>query len=339
MLGKTTTTEFGHKASGVSPLTGVTRNPLDPAWSSGGSSCGAAVATAAGLAPLNLGSDAAGSIRIPSAFCGIHGHKPSGGLVPAYPPSAFGHAAVLGPMTRTVADGRLMLRVMARPNGQRMAGDTQPSEARHLRLVAATGVNDCVARGEVLDRFEAGLATLAAAGARIERQDIRIDQLLPRFLSLWHVFVATAGRLIPDHDMDRMEPTMAAMIRQGRTIGAIEFNAATVFFAEVAAMLDGLIGEADALLLPTLPFGPFGAAEEHPGTPPAEGWLAWGQTCWLFNATMMPASSVPYARLADGRPLGLQVVGHRWSDARGWSDERVLAVAEIAARLLPFPGR
>ncbi|WP_374448541.1 amidase family protein [Stella sp.] len=337
LLGKTTTTEFGHKASGVSPLTGVTRNPLDPAWSSGGSSCGAGVATAAGLAPLNLGSDAAGSIRIPAAFCGVYGHKPSGGLVPAFPPSAFGHAAVLGPMTRTVADGRLMLRVMARPNGQRMADDVQPREARHLRLVAATGVNDCRATGEALDRFEAGLATLAAAGARIERREIRIEDLLPRFLALWHVFVATATRLIPDPDMTRVEPTMAAMIRRGRTIGAVEFNAATVFFAETAVMLEGLIGDAHALLLPTLPFGPFGSAEEHPGEPPPEGWLAWGQTCWLFNATMMPASSVPYARLADGRPLGLQVVGHRWSDARGWADERVMAVAEIASRLLPFP--
>ncbi len=337
LLGKTTTTEFGHKASGTSPLTGMTRNPLGPAWSSGGSSCGAAVAAAAGLAPLNLGSDAAGSIRIPAAFCGIHGHKPSGGLVPAFPPSAFGHAAVLGPMTRTVADGRLMLRVMAQPNGRRMADDAQPTDARDLRLVAAAGVNDCQATGDVLDRFETGLATLAAAGARIERHEVRIDRLLPHFLSLWHVFVATASRLIPDQDMGRMEPTMAAMIASGRMVGAVEFNAATVFFAEVAAMLDALIGDADALLLPTLPFGPFGAAAEHPGEPPAEGWLAWGQTCWLFNATMMPASSVPYARLDDGRPLGLQVVGRRWSDAHGWSDERVMAVAGIVSRLLPFP--
>src|SRR5271165_7441636 len=104
ILGKTTTPEFGWKALGDSPLTGITRNPWDLSRTPGGSSAGAAAACAAGIGPLHLGSDGAGSIRIPCAFAGIFGLKPSFGRVPAYPLSAMGLLAHLGPIARTVAD-------------------------------------------------------------------------------------------------------------------------------------------------------------------------------------------------------------------------------------------
>src|SRR6185295_6853824 len=113
--GKTTTPEFGWKALGDSPLTGITRNPWNTGMTSGGSSAGAGVAAAAGFGPLHQGSDGAGSIRIPSAFCGIFGHKPSYGRVPMWPTSNTDSASHTGPMTRTVADAALMLSVIAGP--------------------------------------------------------------------------------------------------------------------------------------------------------------------------------------------------------------------------------
>ena len=116
ILGKTTTPEFGWKALGDSPLTGITRNPWDLSRTPGGSSAGAAAACAAGIGPLHLGSDGAGSIRIPCAFTGIFGLKPSFGRVPAYPLSAMGLLAHLGPMARTVADAALMLSVLSAPD-------------------------------------------------------------------------------------------------------------------------------------------------------------------------------------------------------------------------------
>ena len=116
ILGKTTTPEFGWKALGDSPLTGITRNPWDLARTPGGSSAGAAAACAAGIGPLHLGSDGAGSIRIPAAFTGIFGLKPSFGRVPAYPLSAMGLLAHLGPMARTVGDAALMLTVLSEPD-------------------------------------------------------------------------------------------------------------------------------------------------------------------------------------------------------------------------------
>src|SRR5205085_11185364 len=114
--GKTTTPEFGWKAIGDSPLTGNTCNPWNLVRTPGGCSAGAAAACAAGIAPLHVGSDGAGSIRIPSAFTGIFGLKPSFGRVPAYPPSPMGLLAHIGPMTRSVADAALMLRVLSGPD-------------------------------------------------------------------------------------------------------------------------------------------------------------------------------------------------------------------------------
>src|SRR5947209_16747485 len=129
MLGKTTTPEFGWKGLGDSPLTGITRNPWSTGMTTGGSSAGAGAAAAAGLGPLHQGSDGAGSIRIPSGFCGIFGLKPSYGRVPMWPISNNDYASHMGPMTRTVADAALMLSVMAGPDDwDKSALDAPPAD-------------------------------------------------------------------------------------------------------------------------------------------------------------------------------------------------------------------
>src|SRR4051812_31777363 len=115
LFGKTTTPEFAVGPITRSPLTGVTRNPWNTAMTPGGSSGGAGAGIASGIAPLAVGTDAGGSIRIPSSFCGVFGHKPSGGRVPAYPPTPYATFASFGPMTRTVTDAALMLSVISEP--------------------------------------------------------------------------------------------------------------------------------------------------------------------------------------------------------------------------------
>src|SRR3954453_13619378 len=116
ILGKTTTPEFGWKAIGDSPLTGITRNPWNPERTPGGSSAGAAAACAPGIAPLHVGSDGAGSIRNPSAFTGIFGLKPTFGRVPAWPYGTMGVLSNVGPMTRNVRDAALLLNAISRPD-------------------------------------------------------------------------------------------------------------------------------------------------------------------------------------------------------------------------------
>ena len=118
LLGKTTTPEFGCKGETNSPLTGVTRNPWNTAKTPGGSSGGTAAAVAAGMGPLSVGTDGAGSVRIPAAFCGNFGLKPSFGRVPAYPLSPFGSVAHLGPHTMSVRDAALMMNVIKQPDAR-----------------------------------------------------------------------------------------------------------------------------------------------------------------------------------------------------------------------------
>ena len=114
IVGKTTTTEFGWKSPGDCPLHGITRNPWNTAYTTGGSSSGAGAAGAAGFGPLHIGTDAGGSVRIPAAWCGLVGLKPTYGRIPQWPASAFASVSCAGPMTRTVRDAALMLGAMAR---------------------------------------------------------------------------------------------------------------------------------------------------------------------------------------------------------------------------------
>jgi aspartyl-tRNA(Asn)/glutamyl-tRNA(Gln) amidotransferase subunit A len=118
LLGKTTTPEFGCKGETNSPLTGISRNPWDPSKTPGGSSGGTAAAVAAGMGPLSVGTDGAGSVRIPAAFCGNFGLKPSFGRVPAYPLSPMGTVAHLGPHTMSVRDAALMMNVLKQPDAR-----------------------------------------------------------------------------------------------------------------------------------------------------------------------------------------------------------------------------
>lgn len=118
LLGKTATPEFGCKGETNSPRTGITRNPWDLSKTPGGSSGGTAAAMAAGLGPLSVGTDGAGSVRIPAAFCGNFGLKPSFGRVPAHPLSPFGTVSHLGPHTMSVRDAALMLNVLKKPDAR-----------------------------------------------------------------------------------------------------------------------------------------------------------------------------------------------------------------------------
>src|SRR4029077_5800796 len=137
-LGKTTTPEFGWKGVTDSPLTGITRNPWNPAKTPGGSSGGGAAAFARGMGPVTIGTDGGGSIRIPCAFTGLFGLKPSFGRVPAWPLSPFGTVAHVGAMTRTVYDAALLLTVIS--EGDIRDAYALPADARDYRVGLDDGV-------------------------------------------------------------------------------------------------------------------------------------------------------------------------------------------------------
>ena len=145
ILGKTTTPEFGWIGVCHSPLTGITRNPWNLTRTTGGSSGGAAAAALLNLGVLHLGTDGAGSVRIPSAFSGTFGIKPSYGRVPAYPASAFTVLAHQGPLTRTVTDAALMLSVIGQPDMRDTTAWNTP--APDYRIGLEDGVRGCASPG------------------------------------------------------------------------------------------------------------------------------------------------------------------------------------------------
>jgi aspartyl-tRNA(Asn)/glutamyl-tRNA(Gln) amidotransferase subunit A len=138
LLGKTTTPEFGWKGVTDGPLTGITRNPWNPKMTPGGSSGGGAAAVASGMGPLTVGTDGGGSIRIPCAFTGLFGIKPSFGRVPAWPLSPMGTVAHVGPMTRTVTDAALMMNVLSLPDARDW--HALPHDGRDYRVGLEDGV-------------------------------------------------------------------------------------------------------------------------------------------------------------------------------------------------------
>ena len=164
ILGKTTTSEFGWTGVSHSPLTGITHNPWKHGYNAGASSAGAGAAAAAGFGPLHQGSDGAGSIRMPSHFCGVFGLKPTFGRVPYYPVGSGDYTSHMGPMTRTVADSALMLEVIAgtasarshdmrggtsglsRPAARRRARQAHRLQSRSRRCARRPG---CCGAGEV----------------------------------------------------------------------------------------------------------------------------------------------------------------------------------------------
>src|SRR5438034_7552916 len=190
LLGKTTTPEFGWKAVTDSALTGITRNPWNPAKTPGGSSGGAVAAVAAGMGPLAVGTDGGGSIRIPCSFTGLFGIKPSFGRVPAWPLSPFGTVAHVGPIARNVTDAALMLDVLSLPDARDW--HALPYEARDYRTTLEHGVQDlriafspdlgyAKVDGEVAVLVREAVKVFADLGARVEEKHPAFENPEPIF--------------------------------------------------------------------------------------------------------------------------------------------------------------
>ena len=200
ILGKTTTTEFGWKSPGDSPLHGITRNPWNLADTPGGSSSGAGASGAAGFGPLHVGTDAGGSIRIPAAWCGLVGLKPTFGRVPQWPLGAFGAVACAGPMTRTIEDCALMFGALARhddrdpyslPDDPRdwTAGLDSGVAGLRVGVLREPGFDAPVDR-EGIAAVERAAAVLDDAGAAVEEVAPELPDTRLVFGRVWAVALA-----------------------------------------------------------------------------------------------------------------------------------------------------
>jgi len=319
LLGKTTTPEFGWKGVTDSPLTGITRNPWNPAKTPGGSSGGAAAAVAAGMGPLAVGTDGGGSIRIPCSFTGLFGIKASFGRVPAWPLSPFGTVAHVGPITKSTADAALMLNVLAQPDARDWhALPYEPRDyragledgIRDLRIAYSSNLGYADVDPEVAGIVRSAIGVFTDLGARVEERHPGFENAGPIFQTHWFSGAAALIRTVKDtKPVDRGLLEVAA---QGAKIGAAELMDAQMKRAALGLHMNLFHRDYDLLVTPTLAVAAFDVGQE---TPVKGRWTDWTPFTYPFNLTGQPAASIPCGFTKGGLPVGLQIVGPRFADA------------------------
>lgn len=333
LIGKTAVPEFGCKGTTDSRLLGVTRNPWNPELTPGGSSGGAVAAVASGMSFADIASDAGGSIRNPCAMSGVVGLKPSFGRVPDYPPSLIGSMAVIGPICRTVRDAALMMNVLSAADG-RDPGASQGTEdflagiegdVRELSIAVSPTLGYARVDAEILAAFE------HAAGAIRVKSVERLETLFPdpaplvgTILSagLARVYRALGPAKVAD---DRMDPAFIAAVRRGEQLSLQEYLDAVAARKHLIATVTRLFQRHDLLLTPTVPVAAFPVGSDDP-----PGIKAWKPFSGWVNLAKLPAATVPCGMTRGGLPIGLQIVGPRFSEAK------VLRVARAVERVCAF---
>lgn len=340
LIGKTTTPEFAFKPVTSSPLTGITRNPWNPAMTPGGSSGGAGAAVACGMGPLALGTDAGGSIRIPSSFCGVFGLKPGSGRVPMYPPTPLAALVGVGPMTRTVADAARLLTVISEPDRRDWSAGPYDPTSYHDRLEDCDPARWRIAWSptlgfvgvdpEVAAITRAAARAFAGLGARIETVEHVMDDPSALFEKLKRGLTAFAFRKLGAADFAVMDPHVVAEIEACRGADLESHLEAEMERAAFGARMLAFFRDFDFLVTPTLAVAPFPVERDCPEGHSRYDWTAF---CYPFNLTRQPAASVPCGFTREGLPVGLQIVGPPHADLL------VLQAARAFERARPWAAR
>jgi Asp-tRNA(Asn)/Glu-tRNA(Gln) amidotransferase A subunit family amidase len=328
VVGKSTLPEFAIEGHTANLLTGVTRNPWDPRWTPGGSSGGSAAAVAAGLVPVATATDGGGSVRIPAAFCGLVGLKPTNGVVGRWPVPDWIDLSTDGVFATTVADLALLLDVVAGP----VAGDPGswpvtalpasrvdppaprlfvaertsdlgplPDDVRHcfdasvhefVRLLGTDPIT--VAPGELFGDHDPDLDWFTIAGAE---------------------HLAALGRSRIESQREQLHVSSQEFFDAAQLVSIDEYLAARRRRFDVVRTLDLLLGDDGLLVTPTVAVSGI----------LAQGWLPGDRSGLLpphvystavQNMSGLPALTLPATPLPDGRPFGLQITAPRWRD--GW---------------------
>jgi aspartyl-tRNA(Asn)/glutamyl-tRNA(Gln) amidotransferase subunit A len=342
ILGKTTMPDYGMLSSGLSSLHGVTRNPWRLDRNPSGSSSGAGAACAAGYAPLHLGTDIGGSVRLPATHCGIFALKPSLGRVAIHPPYM---GRVAGPMTRTVEDAALMMNILIRPDGRDYMAlpqqeqdftwgldDIDPRRIK-IGLLPDMGVGLSIDH-EVRAATEAAATALANTGCNVESiRSFLTEEMLDGVCRFFEARSYNDYMQLPAARRQKVLPFVAEWC----SWRAAKFSGRDVMQAynQVLSMREAAVGasrEYDFLLSPTSPILPYEAELPAPGND-SHNALPHIAFTVPFNMSEQPAASINWSYSSDGLPIGVQIVGQRFDDTG------VLRLARLVERIRPTQRR
>jgi aspartyl-tRNA(Asn)/glutamyl-tRNA(Gln) amidotransferase subunit A len=326
LIGKTTTSEFGCKPVGDSPLTGITRNPWNLAKTPGGSSAGAAASVAAGITPFALGTDGGGSIRIPAAFTGLSGLKGQFGRVPVWPTSATPTLAHVGPLARSVTDTALLFSVVAGFDHRDPSGVAGPvPDVLDAARASVAGIKIAYSATLGYARPEPEVVKLTDRAARIFQElGCEVDLVENVFetdpADLWTAeFYAGVGirlRSFMENQRELLDPAVVDVLEPALSQEMRDYY--TKVFARYALRdhVRSFFERYDILISPTLPVTSLEAGKNIPDALADRNLVSWVYYTYPFNLTGHPAASVCAGLASDGMPVGLQIVGrsHREDD-------------------------
>lgn len=359
LLGKTNSPVMGFRGTCDNYLFGPTRNPFSPAKNTGGSSGGSAAAVADGILPFAEGTDGGGSIRIPAAWCGVYGYKPSFGRVPflARPNAFAGDTPFLfeGPITRTVEDAALVLKGIAGydardPYSIDETVDFPAAARRSIRgwkIAYSPDFDVFPVDRRVAEVVAKAVKAFEEAGAHVEEVKLGINRPQKELSDLWcrlitplnlqalDGFKAAGIDLLGQH-RDDFPPEYLRWMEAGRTMSALDFYRDQAIRSEIYDALQGVLGRYDLLVTPTLACMPVDNAADGNTKGPSringeevDPLIGWCLT-YLVNFTGHPAASIPAGLSDDNLPVGMQIIGRRYADVD------VLAASAAFERLRPW---
>jgi amidase len=327
IVGKTNTPEFGAGAHTTNPVYGPTGNPFDPRRSCGGSSGGSAVALATSMLPLATGSDTGGSLRIPAAFCGVVGFRPSPGLVPSET-RVFGWSplSVEGPMGRTVEDAALLLSAQVSSDRRDpLAGRTDGSDFAALRPIDLSSLRVAVSEDlgfapvdrRIRETFRARVSVLGSAFKSCEVRDPDMAGANEAFEIVRAVGFLAAHKEHYEKNRDRLGPNIVANYEQGLAMSAADVAWGYAAQTRIYRAFQEFFKEVDILITPTVAVPPFPL--EAPYVAEIDGikmrtYFHWIALTYGLTLTTHPCVSIPCGLEPTGTPFGLQICGPAGED-------------------------
>jgi amidase len=344
VLAKTNTPEFATGANTVNALFGPTRNPWNPELSPAGSSGGSAVAVASGMLPLAQGTDFGCSIRIPAAFCGIVGIRPTPGLTPSFPmPLAWDPGQVHGPLARTAEDAALFLDAIvgfsrlspisvAPPWKSALAVVEGASDARELRIAYASDIAGIGVDAEIDTICRRAAERLRDAGATIEQIAFDVSDGRDSYQT-WRGAWMVGQQFDRLSQLEQFGENLKGNVKAGLQVTALDLAQAEKTRQQVFHRFRELFDRFDLLLTPAAPVRPYPVTMNFPteiNGHAFDNYVAWIAPAFLITLVSLPACSVPAGRTSDGLPVGMQIVAPRFEEPK------ILSIAKLIQRANPI---